>query len=100
MARRPTRQVEEALRDAVERTLQATIGSAQLGRERAQEAVDELVRTAASRVREALEGQRPATHDDIRELRKELRAIGRRLEAIERRLEGPRSSSRSSRSQG
>jgi hypothetical protein len=35
---------------------------------------------------EAIEGRRPATNDDIKELKKELRAIGRRLDKIEERL--------------
>ena len=51
---------------------------------------------------EAIEGRRPATYDDIKELRAELRAIGRRLDAIEERLpkrrSGGGSSSRSSKS--
>jgi polyhydroxyalkanoate synthesis regulator phasin len=92
--------VEEAVRDAVERTVQATIGSAQDSRTRAQQAVDEIVKSAEAgatavreRVRGALEGQRPATQDDLRELQKELRAIARRLDAIEKRLPKPRSSS-------
>jgi hypothetical protein len=37
-------------------------------------------------VKGAIEERRPATSDDIRELRKELRAIGRRLDRIEDRL--------------
>lgn len=83
----------DAVRDAVERTVQATIGT----RERAQEAVDEIVRSAdtsrravTTRVREALEDARPATAEDIKDLRKELRAIGRRLDAIEERLPAKR----------
>lgn len=92
--RRPTRMdVPDAVRDAVDRTVQITIGSAQLTRGRAQEAVDELVRTAeagAGAVREAVVGafeeRRPATSDDLKELRTELRRISRRLAAIERQL--------------
>jgi hypothetical protein len=94
MAKRPTpKDVPDAVRDAVDRTVQATIGSAQLTRGRAQEAVDELVRTAeagAGAVREAVVGafeeRRPATSDDLEELRAELRRISRRLTAIERQL--------------
>jgi hypothetical protein len=41
---------------------------------------------------DALEGRRPATSDDIKELRAELRAIGRRLDKIEERLPKRRSS--------
>jgi polyhydroxyalkanoate synthesis regulator phasin len=109
MAKRPAkpREVSEALRDAVERTVDATLGSADRGREAAQGAlddlagtVDELRRGAEDRlsrsrrsVAEAIEGRRLATHDDIGELKAELRAIGRRLDAIEERLPAKRSRS-------
>ena len=66
-------------------------------RERAQEAVDEIVRGAGAgaeslreRVMDALEERRPATQDDIKALRKDLREISRRLEAIEQRLPAKR----------
>ena len=93
--RRPiTQEVPEAVREAVDRTVQATIGSAQLTRGRAQEAVDELVRTAESRagaVRErvvgAFESSRPASGEELQEVVTELRRISRRLAAIERRLD-------------
>jgi polyhydroxyalkanoate synthesis regulator phasin len=110
--------VPDAVREAVERTVQATFGQAaqaqqqtrgraQDARTRAQEVVDDVVKSARTtrgraqdavegvvkgaevvgeRVREALEDARPATHDDIKELKRELRAIGRRLDAIEERL--------------
>jgi polyhydroxyalkanoate synthesis regulator phasin len=94
------------LRDAVERTVEATMGSAERGRSAAQGALDDLVdsveelrrgaekRLSRSRksMTEALEGRRPATNDDIKELRAELRAIGRRLDRIEERLPKRRSS--------
>jgi hypothetical protein len=104
------------LREAVERTVDATIGSAERGRSAAQGALDDLVdsvedlrkgaeeRLARGRrsMTEAIEGRRPATHDDIKDLRAELRAIGRRLDAIEERLpkrrSGGGSSSRSAKS--
>jgi polyhydroxyalkanoate synthesis regulator phasin len=104
------------LREAVERTVEATIGSAERGRSAAQGALDDLVdsvedlrkgaeeRLARGRrsMTEAIEGRRPATHDDIKDLRAELRAIGRRLDAIEERLpkrrSGGGSSSRSAKS--
>src|SRR5689334_23317546 len=107
MARRPSQQVPDAVRDAVERTIQATVGSAQLTRERAQDAVDDIFRNAGAgaeqlrgRISEVIEGGRPATHDDLKELRTELRAIARRLDAIEKRLPAtkaakPKASSRS-----
>jgi polyhydroxyalkanoate synthesis regulator phasin len=99
MARRPSQQVPDAVRDAVERTIQATVGSAQITRERAQEAVDEIVRGAGAgaeslrdRIAEAFDERRPATHDDLKEIRSELRAIGKRLDSIEKRLPAKRSS--------
>jgi hypothetical protein len=79
MAKRRTPQ--DALREAVERTMQA----GQQTRERAQDAVDDLGK-AAGRMRDQLEGSRPATADDLKEVRAELRAIGRRLDKIEKRL--------------
>jgi polyhydroxyalkanoate synthesis regulator phasin len=92
--RRPTTpQVPDAVRDAVERTIQATVGSAQQTRGRAQDAVDEIVRGAEAgaesvraRVKGAIDTTRPATYEDVRDLQAELRALGRRLEAIEERL--------------
>lgn len=106
MAKRPGKpsDVPEALRDAVERTVDATLGSAGRGREAAQGALDDLAgtveelrrgaedRLSRSRrsVADAIEGRRLATHDDISELKAELRAIGRRLDAIEDRLPAKR----------
>jgi hypothetical protein len=94
MAKRPTTPSE--LRDAVERTVQSTLDSAEKQRDRT---VDNL-RTAAgaglARGRRALEDARPANHEDIRELKAELRRIGRRLDAIEERL--PARASRAKRS--
>ena len=85
MAKRRTSELPDTLREAVERTVQATVGSA----ERTRGAMDELVRGAEAglaRSRRAVVDALPATQEDIRALRRELRAIGRRLEAIERRL--------------
>ncbi len=119
--------VPDAVRDAVERTVQATIGQAtqaqqqtrgraQDARTRAQEVVDDVVQSARTtrgraqeavegvvkgaevvgeRVRGALEDARPATADDVKELKRELRAIGRRLDAIEERLPKARAASKS-----
>jgi polyhydroxyalkanoate synthesis regulator phasin len=94
------------LRDAVERTVEATLGSAERSRTAAQGALDDLVdsvddlrkgaeeRLARGRksMSEAIEGRRPATYDDIKALQAELRAIGRRLDKIEERLPKKRSS--------
>jgi hypothetical protein len=94
MAKRPSTPAE--LREAVERTVQATLGSAERQRDRTQGALDEIAGTVDNlrkgagagfaRGRRAIEDRRPATHDDIRELKAELRRIGRRLDAIEERL--------------
>jgi chromosome segregation ATPase len=98
MAKRPSTPGD--LRDAVERTVQATLGSAERQRERTQGALDDLAGTVdqlrrgaeagLARGRRALEDRRPATSEDIRELRAELRRIGRRLDAIEARLPAKR----------
>jgi chromosome segregation ATPase len=101
MAKRPSTPGD--LRDAVERTVQATLGSAGRQRERTQGALDDLAGTvdqlrrgaeaSLARGRRALEDRRPATSEDIGELKAELRRIGRRLDAIEERLPAKRSSS-------
>jgi hypothetical protein len=94
MAKRPSTPAE--LRDAVERTVQATLGSAERQRDRTQGALDEIAGTvdnlrkgaeaSLARGRRAIEDRRPATHDDLRDIKAELRKIGRRLDAIEERL--------------
>jgi polyhydroxyalkanoate synthesis regulator phasin len=87
------KELPDAVRDAVERTVQATAASAQTTRDRAQGAVDDLVKGAEEglvksreAVRDALDERRPATQEDIKELRSDLRAIVRRLDGIEQRL--------------
>jgi polyhydroxyalkanoate synthesis regulator phasin len=108
MARRPSTPKE--LREAVERTVEATLGSAERSRDAAQGALDDVVQSVdelrkeaeqrLSRSRrsmtEAIEGRRPASYDDIRELKAELRAIGRRLDAIEERLPARRTAAKRS----
>jgi chromosome segregation ATPase len=95
MAKRPSTPSE--LREAVERTVQATLGSAERQR---QGAIDEISGTvdnlrkgaeaSLARGRRALDDRRPATQEDLRELKAELRRIGRRLDAIEERLPAKR----------
>jgi polyhydroxyalkanoate synthesis regulator phasin len=98
------------LRDAVERTVDATLGSAERGRSAAQGALDDLVASVEElrkgaeerlgrgrrSMADAIEGRRPATSDDVKEIRAELRAIGRRLDKIEERLPKKRSTGSSS----
>jgi polyhydroxyalkanoate synthesis regulator phasin len=95
MAKSPTN-----LRDAVEKTVEATLGSAERSRTAAQGALDDLVESVEDlrkgaeerlsrgrrSVADVIEGRRPATSEDIKELKAELRAIGRRLDKIEKRL--------------
>jgi hypothetical protein len=80
MAKRRTtsKDLSDSVRDAVERTVQATLGSAQQTRETVEDAFREAEK--------GLQRNRPATQKDLDELRAELRAIGRRLDAIEGRL--------------
>jgi polyhydroxyalkanoate synthesis regulator phasin len=98
------------LRDAVEKTVEATLGSAERSRSAAQGALDDLVESVEDlrkgaeerlsrgrrSVTEAIEGRRPASSDDIKELKAELRAIGRRLDRIEERLPAKRTPAKSS----
>jgi polyhydroxyalkanoate synthesis regulator phasin len=84
------------LREAVDRTVRASVGT----RDRAQgaaggvaEAVDDLLKGAERNlgrgrrsVRSAVEDRLPATQEDMKALRAELRRIDRRLQAIEDRL--------------
>jgi chromosome segregation ATPase len=77
------------LRDAVERTVEATVKGA-----------EERLSKGRRSMTEALEGRRPATADDIKELQKELRAIGRRLDTIEERLPKKRAASSAKRGGG
>ena len=90
------RDLPDALREAVERTVQATVGT----RERAQGAasdlsasVDELVKGAEKgltrrrrSVRAAVGERLPAPQADVKALRADLRRIGERLDLIEERL--------------
>jgi polyhydroxyalkanoate synthesis regulator phasin len=93
MARRRTtpQRLPDAVREAVERTIQTTLGGAQQTRGRAQDALDEVVhgaeagaKTVRKRVRAAADAARPATYDDIKELRAEVRRLAKRVEALEK----------------
>src|SRR4051794_12784963 len=69
-----------AVRTAVERTFQATAGSAQSTRTRAQDLVDEVA-GAAGRVREMIEDVRVL--EDLKGLRTEVEALRTRVAALE-----------------
>jgi hypothetical protein len=94
MAKRPTTPAE--LREAVERTVQSSLGSAERQRDRTVDNLRSAAGAGIARGRKAIEGSRPASHEDIRELKAELRRIGRRLDAIEERLPAKRSSGKRS----
>lgn len=95
------RDIPDALREAVERTVQATVetrGRAQGAVDDLTGSVDELVKGAEKNLTErrrsvrAAVGERlPATQEDVRDLQAELRRIAHRLEAIEGRLPAPES---------
>lgn len=84
--------------------METTLGSAEKSRDAAQGALDDLADTVEDLRKEAgqrigrsrravagaLDARRPATYEDVRELKAELRAIGRRLDAIEKRLPAER----------
>lgn len=88
--------IQESLREAVDRTVRATVGT----RERAQgaaggvaDAVDDLVKGAERNIARsrkgvlaAVEERLPASQDDMKALRAELHRIDDRLSKIEKRL--------------
>lgn len=79
------RDIQEALREAVDRTVRTTVGTGQRAQGAAGGVVDDLLR-GAERGSRGVRDLLPASQDDIRALRAELDRIDRRLEAIERRL--------------
>ena len=72
------RDIQDALREAVDRTVRATIET----RERAQGAAGGV----AGSVRSAVEDRLPVTQEDMKALRADLERIDRRLKAIEESL--------------
>ena len=90
--------VADALRAAVERTMQATAGSAVTTRERATELVDDVVRLGRDARDELARRGQEAGAGLARRGQEATGEVGRRLEALERRLAeleselGPRAS--------
>lgn len=72
----------ESLRSAVERTIQATSGTAAETAERAQELLDEVARRG-ERTRQDISGMRFASARDVRDLSDRLERIDARLAALE-----------------
>jgi polyhydroxyalkanoate synthesis regulator phasin len=92
MARRTRREeAAEAVRSAVDRTVHATVGPAQFGRDRAQELVDELAATAG-RVREAFEELRPPAGEELRALQARIEELEARVGELESRRRPARAS--------
>jgi polyhydroxyalkanoate synthesis regulator phasin len=87
-ASRKTGSVSEAVRRAVEKTVQSTLGTAGASRDRAQELADDVVRRASvgDRLRDAIQELRTigTAADDIRELRDEVAALRKRVERLEK----------------
>jgi polyhydroxyalkanoate synthesis regulator phasin len=98
------RGLPDSLRQAIERTFEATSDSAADARDQAGELLDEVSRRgreareavarrrqkageasadAAARVIEAIEGMRLATREDLRSLEREVKALARRVEKLE-----------------
>jgi polyhydroxyalkanoate synthesis regulator phasin len=75
----PQEQVQQTLREAVDRTV--SVG--QQTRTRAYDAVDDIGK-AAGRFRQQIEGRAPATHDDLDAIRSELRRLAKRIEKLEK----------------
>jgi len=71
-----------ALKAAVDKTFQATVGGAQVTRGRAQEIVDD-VSQAAGKVRSVLEDLRLATGEDVKSLRDEISELKSRVKKLE-----------------
>ena len=94
------RDIPDALREAVERTVQATVGTREPAQGAASElsaSVDDLVKGAEKgitrrrrSVRAAVGERLPASQDDVKAIRAELRRIDKRLAAIEERLPAPK----------
>lgn len=80
----------DAVRRAVERTFQSTLGSRALSRERAQELVDEVVRQAEAGAARAGRGVREAGHrltgSETEDLKGEVERLRRRVNRLEREL--------------
>jgi polyhydroxyalkanoate synthesis regulator phasin len=116
----------DAVRRAVERTVQSTFGSAGMTRDRAQDIVDEVVRRTeqsaaragrgvresvgkaghrqaeaaagvGDRLREAIPDIRVVTRDELGKLRTEIERLRKRVDSLEQQLGGSRPARRTPR---
>jgi polyhydroxyalkanoate synthesis regulator phasin len=81
------RGLPEALRAAIERTLEATAGQASGTRERAQELLDEVARRGQEARERITRQMRIASGEELSGLLEQIEALERRIEALERELE-------------
>ncbi len=98
MSEKKKKSIPESVGEAVERTFQSTLGSAAIGRERAQEIVDEIAKRGSDsarsageighRIRESVKDLRLATGDDVKGLQAKIDRLEERLAEIERRVGG------------
>jgi polyhydroxyalkanoate synthesis regulator phasin len=72
----------DALLAAIDKTVRATLGQAQLAGDRAQDLVDDAS-SAADRVRERLDSLRPARADEVKALQSQLAALETRVARLE-----------------
>lgn len=96
MTKQSKHSVTESVRSAVERTFQSTVGSAAVGRERAQELVDEVVRRSeegarsaseiGAKIKDAVHDLRLATGEEVRNLSDQISALEKRLAGLETKL--------------
>ncbi len=88
--------IPESVGEAVERTFQSTLGSAAVGKERAQEIVDEIAKRGGEsarsageighRIRESIKDLRLATGEDVKGLHEQVSKLEKRLAEIERKV--------------
>lgn len=98
MSEQKKKSIPESVGEAVERTFQSTLGTAAVGRERAQEIVDEIAKRGSEsarsageighRIRESIKDLRLATGDDVKQLHEQITKLEQRLAEIERKVDG------------
>ena len=86
--------IVEAVRGAVERTLQATTGGTEGARDRGRNLLDDVA-SAAQRIRESFDDLRVL--EDVRGLRAEVEALSRRVAELERKAAEPAKPGRAAR---
>jgi signal transduction histidine kinase len=78
----------EAVRAAVDQAFQAGAAHGAAAAGQGRERATDLIAQAAGRVRDVLDELRPATYDDLRDLRERVAALEARVAALEAAAEG------------